>query len=169
MLLYIGLLISTISNIGYCHFLYFYGLPSTPSRSHHIHRQFRNKLKSCLRRYKISYHEIYVWPTPHTQLTTAGTFFIPSTLCCQLIKMSLKVFRAYLKSAEDECAHSGIFEFSYAKGLTMELVEELGKNKYTYTTFDLLLEFLATSLRYKYPYLSLLFFLLLSCPTTILL
>ena len=62
--------------------------------------------------------------------------------------MSLKAFRAYLKSAEDECAHSGIFEFSYAKGLTMELVEELGKNKYTYTTFDLLLEFLATSLRY---------------------
>ena len=83
--------------------------------------------------------------------------------------MSLKAFRAYLKSAEDECAHSGIFEFSYAKGLTMELVEELGKNKYTYTTFDLLLEFLATSLRYKYPYLSLLFSLLLSGPTTILL
>ena len=34
--------------------------------------------------------------------------------------------RAYLKSAEDECAHSGIFEFP-CKGSYDELVEELSE------------------------------------------
>ena len=43
--------------------------------------------------------------------------------------MSLKAFRAYLSSAEEECSHSGIFEYSYAKNLTLELTDELGKKR----------------------------------------
>ena len=41
--------------------------------------------------------------------------------------MSLQTFRAYLSSAEEECSHSGIFEYGYGMDITLEMADELGK------------------------------------------